>query len=136
MDHKTTIECCARATHEVNRAWCIAIGDTSQVSWDEAPEWQKSSARNGVIEAINGNTPVQSHESWMAEKLANGWKYGLIKDPEKKEHPCMVSYSGLPTEQRMKDHLFIAVVHHVAGACKGIKFNISSEHGFLLKSTD
>lgn len=64
------IEACARAAHEANRAYCIAIGDASQVAWDDAPEWQRSSARNGVVGALNGNTPEQSHEGWLAEKKA------------------------------------------------------------------
>jgi hypothetical protein len=124
MDHETMIECCAQAAHEVNRAWCIANGDVSQVSWEEAPHWQRASVRNGVKGAINGNTQMLSHEAWMAEKLATGWKYGPVKDPEKKEHPCMVPYGELSFEQRLKDYLFIATVHHVSGACRGFKFNI------------
>ena len=31
------IEACARAAHEANRAYCLALGDTSQPSWDDAP---------------------------------------------------------------------------------------------------
>jgi hypothetical protein len=46
----------------------------------------------------------------MADKEADGWKHGPVKDPEKKEHPCMVPYGQLPAEQRAKDYLFIAVV--------------------------
>lgn len=114
--HAETIEACARAGHEANRAYCIAIGDTSQPSWEDAPEWQKSSARKGVGGAIAGNTPKQSHESWLAEKQATGWKYGPVKDPEKKEHPCFVPYGELPPEQRAKDHLYVTVVRAMAGA--------------------
>jgi hypothetical protein len=121
MDHETMIECCARAAHEVNRAWCIANGDMSQVPWEEAPHWQRTSARNGVKGAINGNTPIQSHEAWMAEKLATGWKHGPIKDPEKKEHPCMVPYSELPAEQQAKDHLFLATVSAMHAVCMLVK---------------
>lgn len=109
-------EACARAAHESNRAYCIALGDTSQPSWEDAPEWQKSSARNGVVGALNGNTPEQSHESWTAEKVSAGWVYGPIKDPEKKEHPCLVPYSDLPVSQRAKDSIFLAVVRAVAAA--------------------
>jgi hypothetical protein len=104
------LEECARAAHEVNRAYCLAIGDSSQPSWNDAPEWQRSSARQGVLGVYYGNGPVESHGSWMAEKLANGWKYGPVKDPDKKEHPCMVAYEDLPPEQRKKDHLFITTV--------------------------
>lgn len=110
------IEACARAAHEVNRAYCIAIGDNSQPAWDDAPEWQRTSAINGVAGALAGNTPEQSHAGWMAEKFTNGWTYGPVKDPEKKQHPCMVPYSELPPEQREKDGLYLTVVHamHIA----------------------
>lgn len=104
------IEACARAAHEANRAYCIAIGDLSQLSWENAPEWQKTSARNGVAGVIAGNGPEQSHVSWLAEKAATGWKFGPIKNPEKKEHPCFVPYADLPPDQRKKDDLFIGVV--------------------------
>lgn len=110
MDQNTIFEACARAAHEANRAYCLALGDNSQPAWEAAPEWQKSSARNGVRGAIAGNNPKQSHEAWMAEKLANGWKFGPVKDAEKKEHPCMVPYEELPAEQRAKDSIFLSVV--------------------------
>jgi hypothetical protein len=104
------IEACARAVHETNRAYCIAIGDTSQPSWEDAPEWQRSSAINGVLGVMAGNTPEQSHESWLNEKNAAGWRYGPVKDPEKKEHPCIVRYEDLPAQQQQKDHVYVAVV--------------------------
>lgn len=101
----------ARICHEVNRAYCNSIGDTSQPSWDEAPQWQKESAVNGVNFHLNNDTtPEQSHENWLKEKIATGWVYGPVKDPEKKEHPCMVPYDQLPLEQRTKDYLFKAIV--------------------------
>lgn len=110
MDNDKKIEACARAAHEVNRAYCIAIGDTSQPSWDEAPDWQKSSARKGVVGVLQGNTPEQSHESWLKEKAETGWSYGPVKDPEKKEHPCFVEYDALPPTQKVKDELFVTTV--------------------------
>lgn len=113
------IEACARAAHEANRAYCIALGDLSQSAWDVAPDWQRSSAINGVAGVLRGNTPEQSHESWLAEKAATGWKYGATKDPEKKEHPCFVPYAELPPAQRAKDHVFVGVVRAVAAAFGG-----------------
>jgi len=44
-------------------------------------------------------------------KLSDGWGYGETKDPEKKEHPCMVPFNELPVEQEAKDFLFRGVVH-------------------------
>ena len=109
-----TVEQIARLCHEVNRAYCQSIGDDSQPAWEAAPNWQRESAINGVrFHLENDVTPEQSHENWMREKAAAGWTYGPVKDPEKKQHPCMVPYAELPLEQRTKDYLFKAVVDTV-----------------------
>lgn len=102
----------AQVCHEANRAYCLTIGDTSQVPWDQAPQWQKDSAIKGVeFNLANPDAPAShSHDCWLEEKRANGWKYGPAKNPEKKEHPCFVPYEELPEEQKLKDHLFKAVV--------------------------
>lgn len=70
----------ARVCHEVNRAYCAAMGDTSQVPWDEAPGWQRVSAMNGVDGVLQGNSPEESHQAWCDHKLAEGWTYGPVKD--------------------------------------------------------
>ena len=106
----------ARACHEVNRAYCQALGDTSQPAWEDAPEWQRASARLGVELHMSGDHgPEASHESWMKQKLEEGWKYGPVKDPERKEHHCIVPFDQLPREQQAKDFLFRAVVHALKG---------------------
>ena len=113
MRRESVIESCARAAHEVNRAYCLALGDLSQLPWGTAPEWQRESARSGVRAVIAGgpeHSPEKSHEGWLAQKLAEGWTYGPVKDPEAKTHPCCVPYSELPLAQRAKDYIFIAVV--------------------------
>jgi hypothetical protein len=112
--HKVTIstEFIAKVAHNVNRAYCQAINDDSQPTWETAPEWQKRSAINGV-NAHRTNpamTAEMSHESWLQEKLADGWKYGAVKNPDTKEHPCCVDYAQLPEGQKIKDYLFKAVV--------------------------
>lgn len=101
----------ASVCHEANRAYCKSIGDSSQPAWEDAHEWQRSSAVNGVKHALEnpGAPPSASHDSWLAEKEAAGWKHGPVKDPEKKEHPCFVPYDLLPPEQKAKDKLFQAV---------------------------
>lgn len=35
----------------------------------------------------------------MANKIADGWKYGEAKDPEAKTHPCLVPFDKLPEFQ-------------------------------------
>jgi hypothetical protein len=82
-----TIEDVARVCHEANRAYCLALGDTSHVGWDDAPAWQRESAITGVKFKINNpDAPASAqHDSWLAQKLAAGWKWGSVKDADKKD---------------------------------------------------
>lgn len=106
----------AQVAHEVNQAYCAAIGDLSQLPWKDAPEWQRTSAINGVRFHLDnpGAGPEASHQSWLAEKEAAGWVYGPEKNAETKEHPCMLPFGELPVEQQAKDFIFRAVVHALA----------------------
>lgn len=106
----------AQAAHSINAAYCQAMGDDSQVVWEEAPEWQKQSVVAGVeMHLANPDaTPEQSHESWLEQKLNEGWVYGEVKDAESKTHPCCVPYDELPVEQKAKDYIFRATVHALA----------------------
>lgn len=109
---KITVEDVAKMAHEVNRSYCQLLGDYSQPEWDGAPKWQQDSAIAGVQYHL-GNPyagPSGSHESWLSVKEKEGWKYGPIKDPDKKEHPCFVPYHQLPKEQKLKDSFFTMVV--------------------------
>lgn len=118
------IELIAECCHEVNRAYCEALGDGSQLPWRYAPDWQRASARDGVRFVLLGGHgggdpipgPEASHEYWMVRKLADGWRYGEVKDPEAKTHPCLVPYAELPPEQRAKDSIFLAVARLVDAA--------------------
>lgn len=109
MEHMEKI---AKVCHEVNRAYCRATGDDSQPAWENAPNWQRDSAINGVKFKISnpGATAEDMHQSWCDQKLKEGWRVGPVKNPETKEHPCLVDYDQLPESQRMKDYLFSAVV--------------------------
>ena len=106
------IEDIARVTYNVNRAYCEALGDFSFAPWEYAEEWQKAANRAGVeFHLANPDAqPNASHESWAAQKFADGWSYGSVKDPEKKQHPCLIPFEHLPRDQQAKDFLFKAVV--------------------------
>lgn len=105
------IEQIAEVCHSVNKIYCESIDDYSQLSWEDAPQWQRDSAIKGVKFHLNSDsTPEQSHDSWSEEKFNNGWIYGEVKDENKKTHPCLVSYKFLPKKQQTKDYLFKAIV--------------------------
>ena len=101
----------ARVCHEANRAYCQTLGDNSQPTWEDAPQWQVDSAVRGVEFHLENPEagPSGSHENWLREKEIDGWVYGVTKDPDAKTHPCMVPYGDLSAEQRFKDHLFTAI---------------------------
>lgn len=102
----------SRVAHEVNRAYCQAIGDNSQPKWEDAPQWQRDSALLGVeLHTSGDHGPEASHASWMDQKVADGWVYGETKEPENKRHPCIIPFDKLPREQQAKDFIFRGVVH-------------------------
>jgi len=108
-------EVLAAAAHMVNRAYSIALGDYSHPTWDEAPDWQRRSSLLGVQAALDPrHTPEQSHQAWLTQKLNEGWTYGPVRDVTAKEHPRMLPYRDLPSEQRRKDDLFISTVREMA----------------------
>ena len=108
----------ARVCHEVNRAYCQALGDNSQPAWENAPQWQRDSAMIGVkLHTENPEaSPAASHESWMAQKVSEGWVYGPEKRQDLKQHHCIVPFDALPVEQQAKDYIFRGVVHALAHA--------------------
>lgn len=101
----------ARVVHEANRVLQAQTGEEVSLPYDEAPQWQKDSAFIGIHEALDGKTPEELHAGWCKVKVDAGWVYGETKDAEKKTHPCLVPYSDLPEDQRIKDHMFSAIVN-------------------------
>lgn len=100
----------AQICHEANRQVQISIGEVSSPYWKDAPDWQKDSAREGVLHALRGESAEELHLSWVWAKIRDGWTYGPVKDEEKKTHPCLVPYHELPRDQQIKDHVFRGIV--------------------------
>jgi DNA-binding transcriptional MerR regulator len=112
-----TAEDIARVVHAANRELQIVQGDpVPSPSWDEAPDYQATQATAGVQEVMRNPdlTAEQSHELWVDRMRADGWTYGTTKDPERKTHPTLLPFGELPTEQQLKDRLFIAIVRALA----------------------
>jgi hypothetical protein len=43
------------------------------------------------------------HNGWMKQRLNAGWKYGEIRDDEKKIHPDLIPYHKLSNKEKEKD---------------------------------
>ena len=40
------------------------------------------------------------HEVWSAGRIADGWTYGVTRDDEKRQTPCLVPYELLTEEEK------------------------------------
>lgn len=54
MNDDQKIEACAQAAHEANRAYCIAMGDTSQVAWKDEHDYLNQITIEKVRSILNG----------------------------------------------------------------------------------
>lgn len=106
------LEHIAIVCHHANMIFCQQHGDDSQKPWNEAEQWQRDSAVKGVEFRLNNpEAPTSAqHDAWSADKIAEGWVYGEVKDPVSKTHPCLVAFDELPEFQQKKDKLFQAIV--------------------------
>ena len=108
------LEHIARVVHEANRAvQQIQADHTIPVSppWDELDEETRASTIDGIYGVWSGLSPEASHVNWMEFKISHGWTLGSVKDEVAKTHPLLVPYDQLPTDAKIKDHLFAAIVH-------------------------
>ncbi|MCK4760712.1 MAG: hypothetical protein KAW12_00835 [Candidatus Aminicenantes bacterium] len=46
---------------------------------------------------------IIEHRHWVEERTKNGWKYGPVKDAEKKENPWLIPWEELPEAEKEKD---------------------------------
>jgi len=54
---------------------------------------------NELMEQLARNV----HEVWAAGRIADGWRWGEVRDDEQKLHPCLVSYDELPEIEKDYD---------------------------------
>lgn len=104
-----TVERIAQVVHEANRALQAVLGEPVDPHWEDPTcTWQKDSTIRAVQEIINvGFDAKGQHESWMRERLEQGWVYGPVKNANAspKTNPALVAYDELPAAQRVKDTL-------------------------------
>jgi len=44
-----------------------------------------------------------AHDVWAVGRLAEGWRYGEVKDSNEKTTPCLVAYDALPESEKLYD---------------------------------
>ena len=44
-----------------------------------------------------------THEVWSQSRINDGWRYGVARNDEAKEHPCLIPYEELPESEKEYD---------------------------------
>ena len=44
-----------------------------------------------------------THDNWVKQRLADGWRHGEHRNDLLKEHPCIVPYEDLPESEKEYD---------------------------------
>jgi len=92
----------ARIHHIAWIAYQIAV----EQDYNEQPNKDQLDSLIDAQRRFNENpniTAEQNHNNWMQFKASQGWKYGPVKDFDKKEHPDMVPFDQLPVVEKRKD---------------------------------
>jgi len=99
--------------YEVARLEAIASGrrivPETWTNRDEAFQKQMTE----YVESLRGKplpTPEEAHNSWWRKYEEMGWKFGEVRDTEKKTHPDMIPFNDLPKDEQDKDEIFLALV--------------------------
>jgi RyR domain/TrkA-N domain len=127
------VEDIAKAVHERYVRAAQARGDTvatnpSMAPWEELPEHLKESNRSQVADIGNKLRRINcavvpiidaapfafrddevdhlarlEHERWLQERTQQGWRYGSVRDDQRKLHPDLVDWAELSDESAQKD---------------------------------
>jgi len=53
------------------------------------------------------------HVRWMNEKINDGWKYGPVRNDEKKIHPSLIPWDELPENDKEINRNFVRKLPHI-----------------------
>ncbi len=55
------------------------------------------------VEALAEQLARNTHEVWAAGRIREGWRYGSVRNDERRETPCLVPYDELPESEKDYD---------------------------------
>jgi len=55
----------------------------------------------------------KEHERWMAEKMAQGWRFGISRDDRRKTNPFLKSWNDLSENERGFNYDFVSIIPEV-----------------------
>lgn len=57
------------------------------------------------LEKLTEQLAANGHDLWAAQRIADGWCYGPVRDDGNKRHPCLVPYDQLPENEKQYDRI-------------------------------
>ena len=78
-------------------------------------KWHRAATINAVM-AVSldlNKTAEEHHNTWLNEKLSEGWRLGHVEDIHLKIHPYLVEYQDLPADKKTENAIFMSVVMQV-----------------------
>jgi len=58
---------------------------------------------NDDILTLSETLAKNTHEVWSANRIADGWVFGDVRDDNKKTHPCIIPFEDLPESEKEYD---------------------------------
>jgi hypothetical protein len=55
------------------------------------------------LEELVERLAQNNHDHWARKRINEGWRYGINRNDDKKEHPDMVPYEQLPESEKEYD---------------------------------
>ncbi|XP_060751069.1 ryanodine receptor 2 [Tachysurus vachellii] len=86
--------------HGVTRDLLGPTPSLSQAAFTPTPVDTSQIVLPPHLERIREKLAENIHELWVMNKIELGWTYGVVRDDNKRQHPCLVEFSKLPEQER------------------------------------
>ena len=86
-----------------SKYYLVTINQKNMKTYDPKPIDLSNIELPEDLKELREALAENAHDVWAVERMAQGWTYGLKRDDEKKETPCMVPYSQLPESEKKFD---------------------------------
>jgi hypothetical protein len=112
-----TNEQVALVCYEACRAIQMVAGDHTIPHGSAAPLWAMKAVNAQVDVLVNAKAaiPQDLHDVWQQFMRAAGWRPGVLRAPERLEHPWLCPWADLPESARAGYRVVIAVFEGMTG---------------------
>ena len=98
----------SKLCYETIRGYSKSINEEHLEEWNKTSDEVKNLVLQEVIHNLsNEDVSIEEvHNRWCKSMEEDGWVFGELVDYDKKEHPNLVDYNDLKTEQKSKYYIF------------------------------